>query len=79
MRENPYKGAGFYVLKIRGGFGKKVQLQVTIDRAKEFEQILISQGVNRESVGYMYVTGVNKWFILLFVLPFGLMILWMML
>jgi hypothetical protein len=25
MRENPYKGAGFYVLKIRGGFGKKAR------------------------------------------------------
>ncbi len=75
---NPYKGLGIYVIKFKGLTQKTVRLQVSQERANEFENILASQNIFRESQSHMYFTGVNKWFILLFIIPFGLIVILML-
>lgn len=72
---NPYRGLGIYVIKFKGLMQKTVRLQVSPERASEFENILSSHNILRESQSHLYFTGVNKWFILLFVIPFGLIAL----
>ncbi len=75
---NPYKGLGIYVIKFKGLTQKTVRLQVSQERANEFENILASQNIFRESQSHMYFTGVNKWFILLLIIPFGLIVILML-
>lgn len=75
---NPYKGLGIYVIKFRGLTQKMVRLQVSQERTSEFENILASHNILRKSQSHMYFTGVNKWFILLFIIPFGLIVILML-
>jgi len=75
---NPYKGLGVYVIKFKGLTQKTIRLQVSPEQANEFENILASHGILRESQSHMYFTGVNKWFILLFIIPFGLIVILML-
>ncbi len=76
---NPYYNMNIFVLKTKSSFmGNSFRLQLSSDRVNEFEQILANKGILRESKARMYFTGVNKWFIILFAIPFGLLILWML-
>jgi hypothetical protein len=72
---NPYKGLRIYVLQLKGLLKKTVRLQVSSKKTEEFEAILMSHTISRETSGHMYRTGINKWFIILFVVPFSLLIL----
>ncbi len=74
---NPYWHMNIYVLKTKSGFiNKTVRLQVSEDRAAQFNEILSQHNITRETKTRMYFTGVNPWFILLFGVPFGLLCLW---
>jgi hypothetical protein len=74
---NPSKGQGIYVIKFKGLSQKTIRLQVSPEQANEFENILTSHNILRESQSHMYFTGVNKWFILLFII-FGLVVILML-
>ena len=73
---NPYFGMNTFVLKTKSGFiNNTVRLQLSQDRVDQFMQILQNHGLVRETKTKMYFTNVNPWFIVLFVVPFGLVAL----
>ena len=70
---NPYYGMNIYVLVTKTGFlNNSVRLQVSEERIAEFEQILASHNLQRETKLHMYLTGVSPLFILFFLVPFAL-------
>ncbi len=65
-----------FVIKTKSGFlNKTVRLQLSQDRCDEFTKILKDHNLERETKMRMYLTNISPLFILLFLIPFGLMAL----
>lgn len=77
---NPYLGMNVFVLKTKSGFiNNTVRLQLSPERVNEFTQLLQDRGILRETKTKMYLTNINPWFIILFMMPLELIILWFIL
>ena len=77
---NSYFHMNIFVLKTKSGFvNNTIRLQLSADRAEQFLQILQNHNLIRETKTRMYFTNVNPWFIVLFIIPFGLLVLWFVL
>jgi hypothetical protein len=75
---NPYFGMNIFVLKTKSGFiNHTIRLQLSQDRANQFVQILQDHGLVRETKMRMNITNINPWFIIFFIVPFGLIALWL--
>lgn len=76
---NPYYGMNIFVLKTKSGFiNNTVRLQLSQDRVDQFMLILQNHGLVRETKTKMYLTNVSPLFIVLFVVPFGLVALFLL-
>lgn len=73
---NLYAGMNIFVLKTKSGFiNNTVRLQLSQERVEEFIQLLQNHGLMRETKTRMYFTNVSPWFVILFIIPFGLIVL----
>lgn len=77
---NPYTGTGVFVIRLKNSFfGNTINLQVSPERIDEFNQILVAHNIMRESKIKMLLFETNKWFVILFILPFSVLALFMLL
>lgn len=72
---NPYAMTNVFIIQSKGGiFGKTLNLQVSPEQTEEFKRMLLDHNIRKESKLGMLVFGMNKWFIFLFLVPFTILI-----
>lgn len=74
---NEYAGTNVFVLRKHSIFSNMIYLQVAPEQAGKFANILIAHGIQRESKLKMFFLGMNKWFVILVIVPFILLLIWM--